>query len=216
MFTLQAFFQLALAATGIAGAPNFVQLPTGRYIGLYDRQADARVYYNIPYGTARRFEAPQPLDDSGSSNALVNASTHGPACINFNIPPPFDEGFALLLGETPIEPQVEDCLSMDVYVPDGYFRQPLPVLVYIPGGGFLVGASFGYDLRPLLERGVRLGKPFIAVTFNYRLGPLGQLNPSTGVTDEINLALQDQRLALRYVQKHIQAFGGDPRKVSFA
>ena len=217
MLALQTLLQLSLVAISIAGTLDFVQLPTGRYIGLHDRPSGSRVYYNIHYGKARRFEAPQSLSGDGASNTLVNASSHGPACVNFHLPAPFDtdEGLLLILGDTPIEPQTEDCLSLDVYVPDGHFRQPLPVLVFIPGGGFLVGASFTYDFRPLLERGVKLGKPFIAVALNYRLGPLGQLNPSTAAADEINLGLQDQRLALRYVQKHIHAFGGDPHKVCF-
>lgn len=93
----------------------------------------------------------------------MNASTHGPGCINFKIPPPYDEGFAALSGGQEVEPQSEDCLTLDVYVPNGN-HQDLPVLIYTPGGGFLVGASFLYDMSPMVEKSIELGQPFIAVS----------------------------------------------------
>lgn len=105
-------------------------------------------------------------------------------------------------------------MTMDVYVPDGNY-QDLPVLFYTPGGGFLVGASFPYDMKPVVRRSAALGKPFIGVVINYRLGPLGFLNPSTW-GNEINLGLLDQVNALRYVKKYISAFGGSPEKVTIS
>ena len=104
---------------------------------------------------------------------------------------------------------------MDVYVPDGD-HEDLPVLVFTPGGGFLVGASFSYDMSSLIERSVAVGNPFIGVVMNYRLGPLGFLNPSTWNEDKINLGLLDQVEALRYVKKYIRAFGGSPEKVTIS
>lgn len=119
-----------------------------------------------------------------------------------------------MLGTTPIEPQSEDCLNLDVYVPDGDHKD-LPVLVFTPGGGFLVGASFVYDMKALVGRGLAIGKPFIGVSLNYRLGPLGFLNPSTW-GENLNLGLLDQVEALRYVKRYIGAFGGSCEKVTIS
>lgn len=193
-----------------------VQLPSGRYEGHHDYNTSTTVYYSIPYAHAARFEAPRPIETKGglTPHALVNASTHGPACINFNLPPPYDTGFRTLLDAAPVAPvapQQEDCLTLDVYVPDGH-HQDLPVLFYIPGSGFLVAASFLYDMEALLSHANTLGKPFIAVVINYRLGPLGLLNPSNA--KDWNVAILDQFEALRYVQRYIHKFGGDPNKVT--
>ena len=88
----------------------------------------------------------------------------------------------------------------------------LPIAIS-PGGGFLVGESFPYDMKPIVSRAAAIGKPFIAVSINYRLGPLGFLNPSTW-GNKTNLGLLDQVNALRYVKRYISAFGGSPEKVT--
>lgn len=132
-----------------------------------------------------------------TSDKQVDATEHGPACINFNLPPPYDTGFGALLGDQPVKPQSEECLNLDVYVPDGDLRD-LPVLVFTPGGGFLVGCSFVYDMKPLMAHALEMDQPFVGVVLNYRLGPLGFLNPSTW-GDDINLGILDQIEALRWV-----------------
>lgn len=61
----------------------------------------------------------------------------------------------------------------------------------------------------------RLGKPFIAVTINYRLSAWGFISSSeVSGSGNTNLGLRDQRLALHWVQENIAAFGGDPTKVT--
>ena len=188
-----------------------------RYIGAHDANSSITTYYAIPYAFSSRFEISQPIKNKPRicSDDVVDASTHGPSCINFDLPPPYDKGFSILLGSKPIEPQSEDCLNLDVYVPHGDY-QDLPVLVFTPGGGFQVGASFSYDMTSLIERSVAMNKPFIGVVMNYRLGPLGFLNPSTWEERKINLGLLDQVEALRYVKKYISAFGGSPEKVTIS
>lgn len=69
-------------------------------------------------------------------------------------------------------------------------------------------------MSTLIERSVAMRKPFIGVVINYRLGPLGFLNPSTW--NQVNLGLLDQVEALRYVKKYIGAFGGSPDKVTIS
>lgn len=103
---------------------------------------------------------------------------------------------------------------MDIYVPKQEPLQSLPVLFFTPGGGLLLGASFSYDMRPLVKRSIEIDKPFIGVVINYRLGPLGFLNPST--SENTNLGFSDQSVALRFVNENIKYFGGDPDKVTIS
>lgn len=71
----------------------------------------------------------------------------------------------------------------------------------------LLGASYIYDMRPLVQQSIAINKPFIGVVINYRLGPLGFLNLSTA--DDINQGFLDQSAALQFVHESIEAFGGD-------
>lgn len=109
----------------------------------------------------------------------------------------------------------EDCLYLNVHAPrqPGHAAARLPVLVWIHGGAFFLGRSNNYVPTRLVEQGV------VVVTLNYRLGALGflahpALNDAQGRSG--NYALLDQQQALRWVQKNIAAFGGDPRRVTVA
>ncbi len=103
----------------------------------------------------------------------------------------------------------ELCLS--IAVPGSAFSSAplLPVMVWIHGGSYLTGGSedHRYDALPLAEAG-----GVVVVKISYRLGALGYLyNKEKGVA---NLGLDDQKTALRWIQKHISAFGGDPSNVT--
>lgn len=66
-----------------------------------------------------------------------------------------------------------------------------------------------------MEQSVRIGKPIIGVSVNYRLSAWGFLHSNEVVGEGItNLGLRDQRIALHWVQENIAAFAGDPRKVT--
>ena len=82
-------------------------------------------------------------------------------------------------------------------------------MVYIPGGGFLASQS------PVELNGTALAnKGVIVVTTNYRLGPLGFLRyTDNNAAIEGNFGIQDQRLAMRWVQRNAQALGADPKRV---
>jgi para-nitrobenzyl esterase len=101
----------------------------------------------------------------------------------------------------------EDCLYLNVTTPDaeGAGR---PVLVWLHGGAFLTGTGAAplYDPTHLSLRG-----DAVVVTLNYRVGAIGFLH-APGLTP--NRGLLDQVAALRWIQEHIAAFGGDPRKVT--
>lgn len=107
----------------------------------------------------------------------------------------------------------EDCLYLNVWAPDGV-EKPLPVMVWLHGGGFTIGAGSlpPYDGKALARRNV------VVVTVNYRLGHLGFFaHPALeGEEDEpvCNFALLDQIAALKWVQENIHAFGGDAGNVT--
>jgi len=108
----------------------------------------------------------------------------------------------------------EDCLYLNVWTP-GADRRRRPVLVWIHGGAFVLGAGSQtlYEGSALARRG-----DVVVVTINYRLGALGFLRlvdrfghelPATG-----NEGLLDQVAALQWVHDEIEAFGGDPGNVT--
>ena len=113
-------------------------------------------------------------------------------------------------GQPPLE---EDCLHLNVWTPglDGKRR---PVMVWIHGGGFAIGAGSDpiYDGRALASRDV------VVVTINYRLGPFGFLCvPGFAASPDepcANFGILDQIAALKWVRSEIEAFGGDSSNVT--
>ena len=112
-------------------------------------------------------------------------------------------------------PVGEDCLYLNVWTPARNASARLPVMFWIYGGAFNEGsgAIAVYNGAELAKKGV------IVVTANYRVGPLGFLaHPELSRESEHgtsgNYDLLDQIAALRWVQKNIAGFGGDPRQVT--
>ncbi|KAL0880455.1 hypothetical protein ABMA27_002869 [Loxostege sticticalis] len=103
----------------------------------------------------------------------------------------------------------EDCLYLNVYTPTTNPSSPLPVMVWIHGGGYVWGSGNDNMYGPefLVKHDV------ILVTFNYRLGVLGYLCLDTEDVPG-NAGMKDQVLALKWVQKNISKFGGDPNNVT--
>eukprot|EP00854_Cymbomonas_tetramitiformis_P017895 gene17895-21307_t len=120
-------------------------------------------------------------------------------------------------------PPSEDCLFLNIWRPAREQRAdcldeacpPLPVMVWIHGGGFMAGAgSSGWMWGGHLARDQKA----VVVSLNYRLGVLGflvsdELESTYGGNGGLN-GVQDQIVALRWVQRHISAFGGSPRHVT--
>ena len=108
----------------------------------------------------------------------------------------------------------EDCLTLNVVTPEAPSGEPLPVMVFIHGGGYIMGSSATplYDGAALARRGC------VYVSVNYRLGALGCLDLSSLSTPDItidsNLYLRDLVLALQWVRDNIAEFGGDPGNVT--
>ena len=103
----------------------------------------------------------------------------------------------------------EDCLYLDVTTPTGVGSGPLPVIVYIHGGGFTGGTTSTYP-----EDTLATGGPVVVVGIEYRLGVLGFLADAALGPHSGDYGLEDQQFALKWVQQNISAFGGDPTNVT--
>ena len=108
----------------------------------------------------------------------------------------------------------EDCLSLNVVAPAAMCDEPLPVMLFVHGGGYVVGTS----AMALYDGATLAGAGCVFVSVNYRLGALGCLDLSSLSTDEEmiegNLYLKDLVAALQWVRENIAAFGGDPNNVT--
>ena len=167
-----------------------------------------RIFEGVPFAAAPvgrlRWAPPEPPIPWTS---VRDATTPGLRCIQDTRVDP-DYGLATS----------EDCLNLTVWTPEGATPdEPLPVMVWIHGGGFLNGSSDIYNARWLATRG-----KIVVVTVNYRLGALGFLaHPALAAGggpdgDRGNYGLADQQAALRWVRANISGFGGDPAKVTIA
>ncbi|MFD9327213.1 carboxylesterase/lipase family protein [Streptomyces sp. NPDC060065] len=162
-------------------------------------------WLGIPYAAsptaAQRWTAPKP---AAKWKGVRDATQFSDRCAQ---PSGWDPGY-----ENPTT--TEDCLALNVYVPEGT-KGRLPVLVWIHGGGYFGGAGQDTDPRKFVEQ-----TGSVVVTVNYRLGPLGFLNLPELRTESANGAgnygLLDQQAALRWVQSNITNFGGNPKNVTIA
>jgi para-nitrobenzyl esterase len=167
------------------------------------------VFRGVPYAAAPagnlRWKPPQfPAQRA----AVLDAVRFGPIC------PQFAADFPNPPSNTPSGS--EDCLSLNIWAPKTKEATLRPVMFFIHGGSNTNGASSIsiYDGRQLFEKG-----GVIAITINYRLGPLGFLgHPLLSAEDPNNSSgnygLLDQILALQWVQRNIRNFGGDPNNVT--
>jgi para-nitrobenzyl esterase len=119
-------------------------------------------------------------------------------------------------GETP--PVVnEDCLYLNIWTPASSAHARLPVIVWIYGGAYRNGSAS----MPLYWGDRLAHKGVMVVTIAYRLGPLGflaypELTRESPRHSSGNYGLMDQLAALRWIQRNIAAFGGDPQRVTIA
>lgn len=196
-------------AARAAEAPATVRIETGVVVGRSDGAAD--VFKAIPFAAPPvgplRWRPPQPAP---AWTKPLDATADGPGC-----PQPIKpDGKPNLGGYN--GPTSEDCLTLNVFAPHGARRAP--VLVWIYGGGNIAGANTvpSYDGTAFARDGV------VVVVANYRLGALGfmahpALIRSARPNEPLgNYGLQDQIAALKWVQRNIKAFGGNPDDVTIA
>ncbi|WP_159945485.1 MULTISPECIES: carboxylesterase/lipase family protein [unclassified Nocardiopsis] len=184
-------------------AERTVTTTSGRVRGTASPRSESggvTVYRGVPYAAApfgeHRFAAPAPAP---AWDGVRECTSFGPPAPQGN----------LMLGAAPWTPQTPlDCLSLNVWTA-AHEGDRAPVLVWIHGGAYLVGAA-----SESLYEGTRLAESgLVVVGINYRLGFEG-FGHVPGRPD--NRGLLDQAAALRWVRENISAFGGDPDNVTVA
>jgi len=196
---------VASANRGGAGAP-IVETENGKVRGV--AVPGGFEFRGLPYAAPPtgnlRWRAPRP---AASWSGVRDASSFAPSCQQKADPSnPF----------LPPGPISEDCLYLNVSTPALHSRHGggLPVLVWIHGGGLTQDAARNYDGSKLASDGA------VVVTINYRLGALGFLaHPALASRPggpAGNYGWMDQQAALRWIQRNIARFGGDPDNVTIA
>lgn len=109
----------------------------------------------------------------------------------------------------------EDCLFVNVFtrrgVQSGMNSSPLmPVVVWIHGGTFALGSGLSDQFNP----SAFIEEDIVVVSFNYRLDLFGFFPVAPDEPYSMNLGLDDQKVALKWIRKHIKIFGGDPNRVT--
>ncbi|CUM54100.1 unnamed protein product [Debaryomyces tyrocola] len=177
---------------------------TGTYLDSFDQDIFLGMRYAQPPLQSLRFVNPQSVNESFSE--VRDAKEYLPSCMNLGN---YDGGDNWGLEQS------EDCLGINVIRPANT-TGPLPVLMYIYGGGFYQGVSSvdAYNLSYVVQESVEMGKPMIGVSFNYRLSGFGFLGGEEIVKrGYTNIGLKDQHMAIEWVQENIDAFGGDPNHI---
>lgn len=163
-----------------------VQTNLGQIRGTTTRIAGEPLvtFFGIPYAEPPvRFQKPIPKTPW---TGVLDALQFGPVCM---------QAFSQLNVS-------EDCLSLNIYVPRT-LTQPKAVMVWIHGGGYVVGSGSQYQGAYLAMQG-----DVVVVTINYRLGLFGFLTTGDSSAPG-NYGLWDQHLAMRWVKENIASFGGN-------
>ena len=180
---------------------SLVQTDTGWVQGW--RLPGRSIFLGIPYAQAPvgdlRWAAPQPAAKGGGTRmALLPKSICAqPAVPELRVP----------------QSTAEDCLGLNIFKPVNHTGKPLPVMVWIHGGGFVLGSGNFTLASDLAQRG-----QVMVVAINYRLGVLGFLaHPALGVENGQavgNYGLLDQQMAINWVKRNAAAFGGDANNIT--
>lgn len=199
----------SLFAQNKNGFPVQANTEHGVIEGNYDTKTGMQTYFGVPFAKPPigdlRWKAPQPL-----------AKWDGVKMTKAFAARPMQK---LIYGDMNSRSNgvSEDCLYLNVWTPAKRNTKNLPVLVYFYGGGFSAGdgSEPRYDGEAMAKKGM------VVVTCNYRLGIFGllahpELSKETAYKGSGNYGLLDQLAALKWVQKNIAAFGGDPKKVTIA
>ena len=190
-----------------------VRIPQGSLAGLRRGAVDA--FLGIPYAAPplgrNRWRAPQ---SAPQWEGIRPAKRFAPSCWQVMT----SGGIGPWTHEyVPQGRASEDCLYLNVWTPSTDVRRQLPVLVWIPGGGFVAGAGSVavYDGAHLAAHGI------VVVTINYRVGLLGFFVTPALAAEAAreheppgNYGLQDMIAALQWVHRNIAAFGGDPDAIT--
>ncbi|XP_005941422.1 bile salt-activated lipase [Haplochromis burtoni] len=200
LFAVAVFLETASAASlGVVQTEGGMVEGETISLGL-SRSMD--IFKGIPFADIPgRFEKPKRHPGWGG---VLKATQYRDECLQLNF---FQNSY---VGS-------EDCLYLNIWVPHGSsVSSGLPVMVWIYGGGFMIGGSMGpYYLDNYMYYGKEIADRgnVIVVTLGYRVGPMGFM--STGDSDlPGNYGLWDQQAAIAWVHRNIRSFGGDPDNIT--
>jgi len=194
---------------------NAIKTESGFVSGGLSSDSSVKIFIGIPFAapplSGLRWKAPQPVPKWKGVRACVNL----PASAMQAAPEPFYcWSMEFLAPKAPIS---EDCLYLNIWTAAQSTKEKLPVMVWIHGGAFVAGSGTVplYNGEDMARKGV------VFVTINYRLGIFGFLaHPELAAESPLktsgNYGILDQMEALKWVQKNIAAFGGDPTNVTIA
>lgn len=193
-------------------AQSIIQTANGKVEGYL--KENLRIFKGIPFAAPPvgefRWKAPQPVQ---SWSGIKKCTAFSASPIQ-NKPQPFSCWTEEFIAKP--EPLDEDCLYLNVWT-SSKNKEKHPVLVWIYGGGLNSGSANCdiYDGEEMAKKGV------VFVSINYRVGVMGfmahpELSKESGYNSSGNYGFLDQIAALKWVQKNIAAFGGDPNNVTIA
>ncbi|KAJ7734185.1 extracellular triacylglycerol lipase precursor [Mycena maculata] len=192
----------SIARFAFTGAFPTIQLRNTTLIGQDIPTFQQELFAGLPFAEPPlgSLRLKSPVLKASLDSGTFDATNFGPGCLQLNS----------------LDPLSEDCLTVNVLRPAGTpTNAKLPVMFWTYGGDFWKGISINFNGSGIVGQSVAHGTPLIYVNFNYRLGPLGF--PQGQEADNkgaLNLGIKDQIAALEWVQLNIDAFGGDPDKVT--
>ena len=188
---------------------RYVQVRTANGVleGVVSPDGKVRTFKGIPYAAPPvgplRWRAPQPAP---AWTGVRRAVEYPPRAMQGRI---YDDMIFHDNGPS------EDCLYLNLWMPEQHAVGKLPVMIWIHGGGFAAGSSS----EPRQDAGNLSKQGVMVVSFNYRLGIFGffahpELSQESGHHASGNYGLLDQVAALEWVHQNIATFGGDPDNVT--
>ncbi len=197
---LFSLINFCLTVPSLVFGSNVIKIDSGFISGK--TQDGIKIYLGIPYA------APPIKNLRWRASEPVKPWPGVKECTKFGSAPP--QPIGANIGKTS-----EDCLYLNVWSPAKKVDEKLPVMVWIHGGGWSVGAASD----PIFDGAKYAKKGVVFVSFNYRLGPFGFLVHPELVKESPyhtagNYGFLDQIAALKWVKKNIAKFGGDPNNVT--
>ncbi|PYH72311.1 chlorogenic acid esterase precursor [Aspergillus vadensis CBS 113365] len=216
------FFVAAAQLSAVAAAASRLTVDTtvGRLYGMVNGSApDVAQFLGVPFAAPPvnelRFAPPQTKPAEG----IIDATKIGPSCPQYPLTTKTDPSVYTFDSPwlQPYGPTSEDCLTLNVWSPLHAVNEtdePLPVLIWMFGGGFYEGGLLTNGFNP--SNWIQRTQSHIVVAINYRVNIFGFPN-AAGLAEtqqNLNFGLLDQRFAVEWVRDNIAAFGGDPSKIT--
>ncbi|KAF7302318.1 Ricin B-type lectin domain-containing protein [Mycena chlorophos] len=212
MHPLASFVVATASVVGALASQPAVTIRNGTVLGVDLPQNEQHLFLGIPYAQPPlgnlRLRRPQPINATFPGGHF-DATAYGPHCLSAYMTG-FDDNSGFNSSE--------DCLTLNIVRPYAATeKKPVPVLIWIHGGGLTESGSGDYRFNGtyLVEASVANGHPMVFVSMNYRLAAFGFMGGAELEADgSLNLGMHDQRLAMQWVQENIGRFGGDPGRVT--